>query len=64
MSADQYSGSKSKMTPRDECQGRDYKPGPNPSLAGGSTNTSIAREQDRMWSKPVSKKNAGQFQGK
>lgn len=61
---DQYSGSKSKMTPRDECQGRDYRPTPNPGLAGGGTNTKIAREQDRMWSKPSNVKKAGQFQGK
>jgi hypothetical protein len=61
---DQYSGSKSKMTPRDECQGRDYRPGPSPSLAGGGTNPSIARQQDTMWSKPVSKKVASQFSGK
>ena len=64
MSADQYSGSKAKLTPRDECQGRDYRPTPNPGLAGGGTNTGIARQQDAMWSKPKRVKVAGQFCGK
>lgn len=64
MSGDMYSHAKMKMAPRDQCEGLDYRPTPNPGLAGGGTNTKIAREQDRMWSKPINTKRSGQFQGK
>lgn len=60
---DQYMGSKMKMTPRDECMGRDYRPNPNPGLAGGGTNTKIARQQDAM-GRPMNHKKMSQFQGK
>ncbi len=46
------------------CDGRSYRPTPNPSLAGGGTNTRIAREQDAMWTKPKSVKIAAQFEHK
>jgi hypothetical protein len=61
---DQYSGKKSKMTPRDECEGRDYRPTPNPSLAGGGTNPGIARQQDAKWTQPHSVRVSSQFTGK
>ncbi len=61
---DQYVGKKSKMPPRDECEGRDYRPTPNPSLAGGGTNPSIARMQDGYFTKPHAMRVAKQFTGK
>lgn len=60
----QWEGKKSKIPVRDECTGRDYRPNPNPGLAGGGTNTKIARQQDAMWTKGGRMKKSGQFQGK
>ncbi len=60
----QWAGKKSKIPLRDECEGRDYRPTPNPSLAGGGTNPSIARIQDGYFTKPKKVKIASQFQGK
>lgn len=57
---DQYAGTNRKLTPHDECEGRDYRPSPNPPL-GTQHAQRIRDEQTRMVTVAKSKKMAGQF---